>query len=180
MENRCSGPECSRESVANGYCNGHYVQTRRGMKLAPLRKVRKRSEIMLRDSEGNKQCNKCFLWMSEDHYTAHKNTLDKLQATCRSCAAREHKLRYYGVDTEQLLVEQNYRCAICGIQKDDTNKVVWHIDHDHRCCSGVKTCGNCIRGVLCQQCNQGLGNFKDNTELLEQAAKYLIQANAVE
>jgi hypothetical protein len=39
------------------------------------------------------------------------------------------------------------------------------MDHDHE----LKT----FRGWLCRKCNLGCGNFKDNPELLEKAAKYL-------
>jgi hypothetical protein len=41
------------------------------------------------------------------------------------------------------------------------------LDHDHA--SGE------IRGVLCGQCNSGLGWFKDNIEVMEKAAAYLEQ-----
>lgn len=50
-------------------------------------------------------------------------------------------------------------CAICG----STEKP--HIDHDHE--TGV------VRGTLCRTCNIGLGMFKDNPELMRQAAQYL-------
>lgn len=180
MVDKCKGPECTRDAEVKGYCNGHYVQTRRGKTLAPLRKVRKRNEITERDHEGNKQCNKCLLWLSENSYAGHKNTLDKLQATCRRCAARDHKLRHYGVDTYYILEQQGNRCRICGVQEGDTDRLVWHIDHDHSCCSGKKSCGACVRGVLCQQCNQGLGNFNDSIESLRNAVRYLELANSAE
>lgn len=40
-----------------------------------------------------------------------------------------------------------------------------HIDHCH--------VSNKIRGVLCFNCNHGLGNFKDNKDLLSNAIDYL-------
>lgn len=47
------------------------------------------------------------------------------------------------------------------------------IDHDHSCCAGPKTCGNCIRGILCGDCNKGIGYFGDSIAILENALAYL-------
>jgi len=41
----------------------------------------------------------------------------------------------------------------------------WHVDHNH-------TTGK-VRGILCQQCNQAIGLFKDNIFIIEKAAEYL-------
>lgn len=76
----------------------------------------------------------------------------------------------YGItpeEKEQMLQDQGGTCAICPATK---NLVV---DHDHSCCPGEKCCGKCIRGLLCNQHNWGLGNFDDDTEILSRAIKYL-------
>ena len=73
----------------------------------------------------------------------------------------------YGITPEQfdeLYNKQLGKCAIC----QQTYHSTLHIDHDH---SNGK-----IRGLLCNNCNRGLGHFKDSTELLENASKYLIKA----
>jgi hypothetical protein len=69
---------------------------------------------------------------------------------------------------DELLRSQDGRCAIC---RDELTTV--HIDHDHRCCPGKHSCGECVRGLLCPRCNLGLGFFRDNLELLNAALQYL-------
>ena len=61
-------------------------------------------------------------------------------------------------------------CQICGAR---TNGRSLDVDHDHACCPGKKTCGKCVRGVLCHSCNQGLGLFADSATRLREAADYL-------
>lgn len=68
-----------------------------------------------------------------------------------------------------LLSLQGGVCAICKF----VPKKPFHIDHDHNCCPGKSSCGDCVRGLLCGPCNQGLGQFKDSKELLANATEYL-------
>lgn len=72
---------------------------------------------------------------------------------------------------EQKRIDQKNCCAICK----QTFVKTPHIDHDHECCPSDKryTCGNCNRDLLCDDCNLGLGRFKDNIEILSSAIKYL-------
>lgn len=73
--------------------------------------------------------------------------------------------RLYGVcreEYERRLVEQDYRCAIC---RGLPGKFSLSVDHDHTT--------NAVRQLLCNNCNRGLGAFKDNTALLQAAIEYL-------
>jgi site-specific DNA-adenine methylase len=63
------------------------------------------------------------------------------------------------------LRKQRNRCAVCRKEFTETP----HIDHCH------KTLKN--RGILCVDCNLGLGRFKDSIELLSSAIKYLRRHN---
>jgi len=58
-------------------------------------------------------------------------------------------------------------CRICGSSDNP------HVDHDHTCCPGDKTCGKCVRGILCAKHNVGLGAFNDSVAELKKAIAYL-------
>jgi hypothetical protein len=47
------------------------------------------------------------------------------------------------------------------------------VDHDHACCPGKKSCGKCIRGLLCRRCNVTLGWVEDTPDLLLNLVDYL-------
>lgn len=69
--------------------------------------------------------------------------------------------------------QQSYRCAICDRHEDEI-KGVLGVDHDHRCCpTGGKSCGSCIRALLCNDCNTGLGKFGDDISILKRAIEYI-------
>lgn len=84
---------------------------------------------------------------------------------------RARDLRYqldYGItldDYEQLLTKQNNQCDICGTDTPVGGRENFAIDHDH-------STGK-IRGLLCNDCNLGLGSFQDNKESLKKAIQYL-------
>ncbi len=76
----------------------------------------------------------------------------------------------FGLSKEQyteLLEKQNHVCAICG--KECTKALA--VDHCH-------TTGK-IRGLLCNNCNRGIGHLKDSVENLTNAITYLTRANSV-
>jgi len=82
-----------------------------------------------------------------------------------------HLARKFGITAESfaaILKGQGGGCAICGVKE-----AAWNVDHDHACCPTTRTCGKCIRGILCRGCNFGLGNFRDDPELLKIAIRYL-------
>lgn len=104
-------------------------------------------------------------------------------------AMRESNLRAMhkiSLDRYQNIFQgQGGRCAICSDSivmgydpnRDDGRRgsVAYgaHLDHDHACCPGRKSCGLCIRGLLCTRCNTALGNFRDNPAILRKAADYV-------
>ncbi len=73
---------------------------------------------------------------------------------------------------ERRLAEQGGRCAGCGTTDPGTFGV-FVIDHDHTCCPGGSSCGECLRGLLCNGCNRVLGFVKDDVAALEGLVTYL-------
>lgn len=83
----------------------------------------------------------------------------------------------YGVTREQYLLmlsEQGGVCAVCHKPEKATVKSTGKtrplaIDHDHET--------DLVCGLLCANCNHGLGCFSDDPDTLVAAAEYLRQAN---
>jgi len=84
-------------------------------------------------------------------------------------AMRKTKLKWtFGLTLEayeKMYKEQKGCCAICGRNRSEF-KIALSVDHDHK----TKK----IRGLLCHDCNTGLGKFKDSIFTLNLACDYLI------
>jgi hypothetical protein len=73
-----------------------------------------------------------------------------------------------------MLAAQGGACAICKVDAPtDVRTSRFHVDHDHSCCPGKKSCGKCIRGLLCHACNTALGNFADDPNRMLAAVAYV-------
>jgi hypothetical protein len=98
-------------------------------------------------------------------------------ATKKWFAAHPHYLRnqLYNIDFLELLAKQGGKCFICGTTEPVGQGDGWAINHDHQCCKGGKSCGNCVKGILCQPCNKGLRAFKNNPDLIKAAQHYLLK-----
>ena len=88
---------------------------------------------------------------------------------CKTCHCKKindkRRVELYGVTPQQysdLVLEQGGKCKICG-QLPNSKGLA--LDHCH-------TTGK-VRGLLCSECNTGLGKFYDNIENLERAILYL-------
>lgn len=84
----------------------------------------------------------------------------------RAKSRESHYIARYGLTLEQVesgRAAQGHKCLICG----KTPKR-WHIDH----CHTTKK----IRGMICQQCNIGIGAFRDDRRVLWRAIDYLLES----
>ena len=107
-----------------------------------------------------------------DRAAVHRRAQAARQWRVHTPAVRKRYRRWvlktkYGLTQEQYdakLAAQNGGCCICET-KEPGGRGVFPVDHDHE--TGV------IRGLLCDNCNNGLGRFQDNPEFLRRAATYL-------
>lgn len=110
-----------------------------------------------------KECNKCKEFKPFTEFNKHKTTKDGYGTYCKPCYNTQtllgKHLKRYGMTTEQISCLKEKGCELCGTLHN------LHIDHNHET--------NKVRGVLCTNCNRGLGHFKDSPELLKKAAEYL-------
>ena len=82
-----------------------------------------------------------------------------------------HVRRKYSLTPDQynaMIDAQDSQCLICGYEFGQ-KKGDLHVDHDHE--TGK------VRGLLCDKCNRGLGYFRDNAQVLFNAALYLRGSN---
>lgn len=83
---------------------------------------------------------------------------------CRTAERARVWALAYGLsinNIDGILFAQEFKCAVCKTQLNNS----FHVDHCHK--SGQ------VRGLLCSNCNTGLGLFQDNPDLLTAAAAYL-------
>lgn len=148
-------------------------------------------------SGGSKECPKCGETKLLSEFHKSKNTVHGFQVYCKSCnavrydiwrrqnlpkMAEDQKRRRradpdrwheYGLkksyrlergEFAKMLAAQNGCCAICGTDKPK-GKGRFHVDH----CHDTKI----VRGLLCQHCNFGIGQFFHRIKLLNAAISYL-------
>ena len=135
-------------------------------------------------------CSKCGAERDGSHksycracYRAYENIWNRRNPDKVALKDRRRALKMrYGMtldDYNRLLASQGGGCAVCGTVESILNagprgpKLGLHVDHDHRCCPGEVTCGNCIRGILCASCNNAAGRLKDVPALARRLAEYL-------
>lgn len=75
------------------------------------------------------------------------------------------KYRLTLAEYEAMVESQGGLCALCEKVPNGGKNKKLHIDHDH-------ATGR-IRGLLCHGCNTGLGNLREDVELLRKAIIYL-------
>lgn len=118
-----------------------------------------------------KTCSKCKVQKEYSEFNKNKSTPSGLAHRCRQCRKEEklqetvagktfeYGIKYrYGLSKEgfdRILAAQGGKCKICKQVPD--SKVQWRVDHNHACCPDNRSCGKCVRGILCGDCNIMVG-----------------------
>lgn len=143
-----------------------------------------------------KKCSRCGLEKNLENFRLNRGRKDGVSTYCILCEREYNKQRYhnpekhkqikmnrnlylqnrknstrkwylkttYGITLEQyeeLFLKHNGKCHICLESKD----YYLHVDHNHK--TGK------VRGLLCNNCNRGLGLLGDSITTLISAARYL-------
>lgn len=137
-----------------------------------------------------RRCSRCGKLKNDDDFHRHKTNVDGYSHICKQCILSEKKAKrdarraydaavladahknanlrlHYGMtleDYDARLAGQEGVCAICGRGPEGFQRS-FAVDHDH-------TSGR-VRGILCPDCNRGLGGFRDDPVLLQKAIEYL-------
>ena len=174
------------------YCNGNHcgypfkrcVKCGQDVAKADFRFV-KFCSIECRNAAGNSSrpfpdCSLCGKPLP-----THNPRIYQTAPACADCLAPiQHvlqRLRDHHVPApfvERLI--QDPACPLCGtdllvpvLQRTGSYVAPLVIDHDHDCCPGAHSCGQCIRGLICTFCNRLLGLARNNPATLHAAGEYL-------
>ena len=138
-----------------------------------------------------KQCSKCKETKDFSEFFKSAGKPDGYQAYCKPCKRgherdthsyadnRKHmlwsKYKMTPAQYEDMLKAQGYACANkgCGATDPARGQIGFSVDHDHACCGGDKSCGECVRGLLCNKCNVALGLVNDDPAVLQGLVDYL-------
>jgi hypothetical protein len=117
------------------------------------------------------KCKECCSQRNKTYYTTNKekvkNTSKNWYLNNKDKVKNTKTKRKFGITTQEkniLFAIQGYCCAICK-SKTNTRGREWDVDHCHK--TGK------VRGILCSNCNRGLGLFQDNAMYLLTASQYL-------
>ena len=136
-----------------------------------------------------KTCIKCKQVKKTEMFAKGSKYKDGRRGTCKKCHS-EYMTQYYKNNPEKLKtsgkVETNWKrhhiseekyiemfclyegkCHACKIN------FATNIDHDHKCCNKPRSCGKCVRGLLCHQCNSALGLLGDDRQKIKKLLEYI-------
>lgn len=108
-------------------------------------------------------CKPCRQVYERKQHHIHKNRRPYIYEVDKSRKLQKE----YGINYQkylEMLDSQNGKCAICGTS-DTGGRKAFHVDH----CHNTKK----VRGLLCGNCNSGIGNLRDDINLLQRAISYL-------
>lgn len=133
-------------------------------------------------TDGHRKCLDCDLIKLLSEFYVDKTVSSGYQSSCKACRSSARVARWESLTPEQrasiqahqwtqwiwrffqltvdeyeaMLLAQGGVCAVCK-QISDRRLCV---DHDHSCCPGKRSCGKCVRQLLCTGCNFTIGGIE--------------------
>lgn len=121
-----------------------------------------------------KKCKRCDETKALNLFPRNAKTKDGRASYCLGCMSAYARQYRYGITKEQydaMMFNQNFSCAVC--REPFSDKLKPNVDHDHNCCPGKVTCGECVRGILCSGCNAFAGLIETRFSIHEAMFTYL-------
>lgn len=185
INNQITCSKCKETKEVRYFCKRPESNSYRGV----CRKCSKGYELCFEDKQekiqqlfnvGLKECSKCKIIKTIDNFGLDKHTKFGVASNCKMCinskpkhviknSSLKNKYNISLVDFKQMIADQKGNCGICNTPLYTLDIKSVHTDHCH-------TTGK-VRGILCKRCNFGLGWFKDDIVILEQAIQYLKHYN---
>jgi hypothetical protein len=177
----CKAKDCNRQVNAKGYCDKHYRRVKKSGTTEKTDFIQKEcnSTECKRSAKSKGLCDMHYRRLK----TTGKTELSvKIKRRCKieNCekphAAKDLCRIHYEMIRQKMIIDERAKsiinsnkglCDICRSDIPGFGRKNLSVDHDHS--TGL------VRGMLCQKCNIGLGNFNDSPELLKRAIKYLIK-----
>jgi len=186
MKNICKAPFCPNDRYENSsYCYPHMTerllyevtQHKEVLPAWAVKRCKKHGLLTSKQARRDKtrtgesayRCGQCARDVKKKGYNPEK---ERAYRKSREGYTKKYGyLKKFGLTFEEqdaLLQSQSNLCAICRLpQRPFKSARSLYLDHCH-------TTGK-HREFLCSDCNSGLGFFKDNTELMNVAIKYLLK-----
>lgn len=137
----------------------------KGRRLGAAKSAAKKTGVfletwLLNREMGKNWCFRCRAWKNQSEFAMDRSRLSGYASQCKPCVSIASKATLYKISAEKVRSLSHQPCGICG--REGASMA---IDHCHK--TGR------VRDGLCQRCNVALGLFRDDSELIIKALKYL-------
>lgn len=161
----CSVDGCSEPVVGGGLCRPHYL---------PAWRAARKAERIAADTRVCTVCDGPLAGKPSDAIYCSRTCKEakrKEDGRANAASMRSYFKSRYGLTVEQIEEMATTGCAICHTTDWRGRHGKPNVDHCH-------ATGR-VRGILCSECNYGLGKFRDDPALLQSAIDYLAAAQGL-
>lgn len=175
----CSFEGCGEPHVAKGLCRKHWWDKYQRPKYEAQRDAKRVERVRTIQAREPRDCAFCGKTLPLEKIRRGERSFcsrdckeaERARSGRTAVAARKSRLKvFYGLTVEEVDAMAAEGCQICGTTDWPGRHARPHVDHDHK--TGK------VRGILCSECNTGLGKFKDDPALTQAATAYLERTSA--